>query len=286
MTIKLIAIDLDGTLLRSDKLISDATIDALTQARRAGVEVVLASARPPRTVLPFYRQLALETAMINYNGAMVYHPPTRRVILHRPIPTRTALIATELARRIFPKVLVSGEILDKWCTDRFDEAYLEREEFLTETAKLFRPDLVAPVETWLTQAVTKLLFVGSPAPLSKVAEGITDQLARDLTIVQTEAHLLQVMHPLASKTLALRAVAIEMGIKQEEIMTIGDNTNDAGMLRWAGVGVAMANSTPRALAAADYLTEDNDADGVAKAVSRAVLENEPPGEKLQTPIAK
>lgn len=271
MRIRLIAIDLDGTLLNSDKRISQPTARALARARAEGIRVVLASARPPRTVLPFYRQLGLSAPMVNYNGALVRHPPTGRVLLHRPIATKTARRAVTLAREIYPRVLVSAEIMDRWYTDRFDGSYL------TETARICRPDVVAPVGAWLTRAVTKLLLLGRQNRLARIAAAIGDELADELTIVQTENDLLQITHAMVSKARALMTAAAELGVARENVMAIGDNANDIGMLRWAAVGVAMANGHPQALAAADYVTEGHDSDGVAAAVTR-ILAGKPPGE--------
>ena len=90
MKIELLAIDLDGTLLNSAKRISGPTAMALRRAAdERGVRVVLASARPPRSVMPFHLELNLDTPMINYNGALVYDPSDQRVVMHRPLPLRT-----------------------------------------------------------------------------------------------------------------------------------------------------------------------------------------------------
>ena len=106
---------------------------------------------------------------------------------------------------------------------------------------------------------------------------IGDELAGELTIVQTEDNLLQITHTMVSKARALMAVAADLGGGRENVMAIGDNANDVGMLRWAAVGVVMANGHPQARAVADYITEDHDSDGVARAVTR-LLDGAPPGE--------
>ena len=225
MGIRLIALDLDGTLLTRDKRISQATVAALSDAMRiADVRIVLASARPPRTTLGFHRQLALDTPMICCNGAMVQMPATGKVIIHRPIPAKFAIQAVGLAREIYPKIIVSAEILDKWCTTRFNEAYLDSPDSTS------RPDVVAPVETWLNRPVTKLLLVGTQARLAEIGVLLREQLSSQLVVAQTEEHLLQVIHKLASKAICLRSVATQLGIDAGEVMAIGDNANDAGML--------------------------------------------------------
>jgi Cof subfamily protein (haloacid dehalogenase superfamily) len=266
MKIHLVAIDLDGTLLNSAKQVTGTTAAILRDARKThGLRVVLASARPPRSTLPFYRQLDLDTPMINYNGALVYDPLSRNVLLHRPVPLDVARALTASARKHYPPVLVSAEILDRWFTDRVDAAYL------TETARSHPPDVVGPLNAWLDRPVTKLLFLGEPLGLKKIVTAFHKEFTHQVEMVQTEAFLLQIMHATVSKEQALRGVAAEMGVDRSQVMAIGDNVNDVGMLRWAGVGVAMSNAAPEALRAADYVAPSNDADGAAKAIHEIIV---------------
>jgi len=271
MKIHMVAIDLDGTLLNSDKEITQTTATILRAAReQAGVKIVLATARPPRSVMPFYNLLDLDTPMINYNGALVIDPTCQHVLMHRPIPAKVSRGIIQLARRTYPEVLVSAEVMDHWFTDRFDPAYN------TETGRLFPPDTVAPVESWTDQSMTKLLFLGAPARLPEVAEAIHREFPHQVTIVQTEDYMLQVMHATVSKAQALRVVAAEMHVRRNQVMAIGDNANDVGMLQWAGVAVAMANAAPQALAVADHIADHHDADGAAHAIRQIILEGLPP----------
>ncbi|MCD6304209.1 MAG: HAD family phosphatase [Planctomycetes bacterium] len=269
MKIRLVAVDLDGTLLNSEKEITGVSAAILREARRqAGVRIVLASARPPRTVLPFHELLALDSPMINYNGALVFDPPSGRVLMHRPIPAKIAMGIVRLARRMYPDVLVSGEVMDRWFTDRFEPTYT------AGTDRQLGPDAVQPVEKWANQSLTKLLLIGQADWMRRIAAAILRQFPYQVGIVQTEDYMLQVMHATVSKAQALRVVAAELGISRQQVMAIGDNANDVGMLQWAGVAVAMANAAPETRAAADYVTEDHDADGAALAIRRIILEGQ------------
>jgi len=270
MGIQLVAIDLDGTLLNTAKRITDTTAAILRSARReAGVHIVLATARPPRSVMPFYSLLGLDTPMINYNGALVYDPPSGRVLMHRPIPLKTARDIVSAARQAYPRALVSAEVLDRWYTDRVDDAYI------TATAQLFGPDVVGPIEQWLKTSVTKLLILGAPDSLMETARELNRRFRHQVSMVMTEDHLVQIMHATVSKASALKVVAAELGVQREQVMAIGDNANDVGMFQWAGVAVAMRNSAPEALAAADIVTDDCDADGAAKAVHDLIIRGLP-----------
>ena len=272
MRIHLVAIDVDGTLLNSDNEISDTTAAVLRQARREdGVHIVLATARPPRSVMPFYKLLDLDAPMIAYNGALVYDPPSNRVLLHVPVGPKLARQVVALARETFPEVLVSAEILDRWYTDHFDETYV------TQTGRVFRPDLVGPIDEWLNEPITKLLLLGPPEKIEPLGEVLAKAFRNRVIVMQTEGELLQIMHPTVSKAQALRTVAGELGVSQQQVMAIGDNANDVDMLRWAGLGVAMANAAPAALEAADAVTDDNDKDGVAKVIHMMIMKGRPIG---------
>lgn len=265
MKIHLVVIDLDGTLLNSAKQISDATVAILQKARKTGVKIVLATARPPRSVMPFYTQLNLDTPMINYNGALVYDPCSSRILMHRPIARDLAQQIVASVRRQYPQVLVSAEIMDKWYTDRVDE------RFATETARQHKPDVVGPLEEWLTVDVTKLLLLGKPERISEVMASFHKEFTHMIAMVQTEGYLLQIMHATVSKAQALRVVAHELGVSREQVMAIGDNANDVAMLQWAGIGVAMDNAPPAVKAVADYITDHHDADGAAKAIHNIIV---------------
>ena len=121
--IRLVAIDLDGTVLDDSKQVSRQTFEGLACAAESGARIVIASARPPRTVRHIYRMLKLETWQINYNGALIWDEPAGRVVRHYPIAPQTARRVIEHARRLFPDVLVSCEIQDRWLTDRPDHSH-------------------------------------------------------------------------------------------------------------------------------------------------------------------
>src|SRR4051812_4194436 len=136
--IRLVAIDLDGTLLTDSKKVSKQTVKAF-KCLSPDVRVVIASARPPRSVRHIYEELGLQTWQINYNGAMIWDEPNQKVIHHQPMPPELVRAIIDVARDMFEEVLVSCEILDKWYTDRDEQPYT------TQTGLIFRPDLIAPL---------------------------------------------------------------------------------------------------------------------------------------------
>jgi Cof subfamily protein (haloacid dehalogenase superfamily) len=260
--IRLVAIDLDGTLLNSSKLISDQTIEALQCLPARGVRVVIASARPPRSVRHIYQMLRLDTLQINYNGALIWDEPKRKTVFHQPMDCALVRRMIARVRGAHPQVLVTCEIMDRWYTDRMDQTYT------TETGRLFKPDVIAPIESFCVEPITKLLFLGDPRVISQIEPMLKTEFAHDVTVVRTDEQLVQVMHKRVSKSRSLKRVAQHYGVSDREIMAIGDAPNDVGMLQMAGVAVAMDNAHAFVKQVAHWIAPSNDDHGVHAALVR------------------
>lgn len=259
--IQLVAIDLDGTLLNDSKQVSDQTIAALACAAGKGVRVVIASARPPRTVRHIYQLLQLQTWQINYNGAMIWDEPNRRTVRHYPIEPAVARAVMEHARRLHPDVLVSCEVQDRWLTDRIDHAYT------TETGRLFKPDQIADIAHMCHEPVTKVLLLGPPTMMSELLPVLIDAHPQ-IHAVQSDPDLIQLMDLAASKAAALQEVAAHYGVPMDSVMAIGDAANDVPMLRIAGVSIAMDNAAEEVRRAAHWIAPSNNDHGVHAALRR------------------
>lgn len=260
--IRLLAIDLDGTLLTDAKRISKRTADALGGLPGRGVKVVIASARPPRSVRPVYQALHLDTLQINYNGALIWDEPRRSAVYHRPMSPEVVRQIIDTARDMFEETLVSCEIMDRWYTDHHDP------QFTTETGKLFRPDVIAPIDDFCGTPITKLLLLGEPRIMSRLEPLIVAAYGGRISLVRTDAHMLQIMDRRVSKAYALKKVATEYGVEMSEVMAIGDAPNDVGMLQSAGVAVAMDNATAVVKEVADWIAPSNNDHGVYAAMVR------------------
>jgi len=132
--VRLLAIDVDGTLLRTDGRLAQGVIDACRAAERAGCVIVPATARPPRSLQPILQTLGTTGPTINYNGAVIWNPVDRAPQYHEALDAQTAKQIIEQARAMLPDILVSVELLDRWFTDRFDPS------LHTETSRVFEPD--------------------------------------------------------------------------------------------------------------------------------------------------
>lgn len=263
----MVAIDLDGTLLSSRKTITAANHTALKQAVAAGVRIILATARPPRSVRVYYEALKLDTPTINYNGALIWDEKRRKAIEHVPLDVTVAKKVIAWGRKKYPELLVSVEILDKWYTDHYSDV----PEYMTETARQFTPDFIGPLDAFMRVPITKLMLLGNPLRIEELERGILEKFARDVAQTRSDAHMLQLMSPKTSKAGALAKIAKGLGIAQAEVMAIGDAPNDVHMLQWAGLAVVPENGWESAKKVADAVVPSNDDNGVAVALKRFVL---------------
>lgn len=263
--IDLLAIDLDGTLLTNSKTITDRTRRAIKAVQAQDIKVIIATARPPRSVAKIYRYLELKDAIICYNGALLYDPISKTVISHSPIPLETAKDVVSFARLIWPDIIVSAEVLDEWFTEKLSEQYQ------TEVSKEFKPDKLGPINSWLTCDVTKLLLLGPEEKLSIVKSELKENFGKKISIAQNEGHLLQIMKAGISKGEGLRKICEYYNIPLKRTLAIGDNFNDLDMIAIAGLGAAMADAPEEVKKVADYITSSNEENGVAEVIERFVL---------------
>lgn len=257
-TVRLIAIDLDGTLLTRAGAIEPRAADLIRRVSHSA-PVVIASARPPRSVRPFHRALGLDTLQVNYNGAMVWDEMSHTVHHHKTLDAVVAWRVVCIAREVLSEVLVSYEHDDRWLTDRVDE------RFQVESSKAIQPDEIGPLERFAHLAPTKLLLQAEPDRLERVAQALAGEA---VGVIRTDADLLQIARPDVDKAAALERVAERYGVTMSQVLAIGDNQNDLGMLTRAGIGVAVGNAIEPVRRAARHVVASNDRGGVAEAIER------------------
>jgi Cof subfamily protein (haloacid dehalogenase superfamily) len=264
---KLVAIDLDGTLLTSRKSITPMTHTAVRAAVKAGIKVVLATARPPRSVRGYWEALKLDTPIINYNGALIWDEARKKVIEHVPLDVAVAKKVIAWGRKKYPELLVSVEILDKWYTDHYSEI----PEYMTETSKAFTPDFIGPLDAFMRVPITKLMLLGDPKWIAEIEKSAPLKFGDKIAQTRSDPHLMQYMNPTISKAHALAKVAASYGVESHEVMAIGDAPNDIHMLQWAGMAVVPENGWAEAKRVAHAVVPSNDEDCVGVALKRYVL---------------
>ncbi len=260
--IRLVAIDLDGTLLNDSKQVSEKTIKAISCLPARGIKVIIATARPPRSVRHIYQQLQLDCFQVNYNGALIWDETRKEAVFHRPIAGMLVREMIAHARSLYADLLVSCEVMDRWFTDRHDPQYT------TETGRMFKPDVICSADEFCQHAITKLMFLGHPELMSAVEPFISGPYGDRVTTVRADADLIQVMDRRVSKAVALMKIAEFHGIPMEQVMAIGDAPNDVGMLQVAGVAVAMDNAHERVKQVAHWVAPSNNDHGVHAALVR------------------
>ena len=270
---RLIATDLDGTLLRDDKTVSERTVAALAAAEEAGIEVFFVTGRPARWMNVVSDHVHGHGLAICGNGAAVVdlhgEPGTHRFVKVRELARENALDAVELLRDAAPGTVYAVE-----------QTYGFYQEPTYPKLHMEVPDLRAPAEKLLAQdgpgngrPVLKLLAyhpeLDPDAFLTLARRTVGDRAA--ITRSSPSA-LLEISGPGVSKASTLALCCAERGISAEEVVAFGDMPNDVEMLTWAGQSYAMGNAHPDAMAAASGLTVANDEDGVAVVIERILAE--------------
>ena len=266
--VRLLAIDLDDTLLRSDLTISSRNKNAIKKAEAAGVAVVLASGRISAAMEHFVKILGMHRRgayIICNNGAIIRESITGNIINESRIEAGTALTAFDLAdAEGFAVQIYEDNIM-----------YVSRSnEYSSYDQKLtgLRQVVVDNFRAMVGGGCHKLLIPGDPMLLGPLENLFRAYLDDNITIFTSKPYFLELLPAKTDKGTALAWVAGSLGIKQEEVLAIGDSMNDEAMIRWAGIGIAMVNGDDRIKNIANLVTEkNNDDDGVAEVIERYVL---------------
>lgn len=266
---RLIATDIDGTLLTDGRLVTPRTRAVLDELGRRGVRVVLSTARPPREIGALYEDLGLSDPVIAYNGALVYDPRGEAVLMHHPMPTATALAALAAIRAAAAGLNVGLEMADAWHVDRIDERLRRLLDAGIFRGAPMTGDLEGAIATG--RGVSKLYFAATD-PVRAAVEEVLGSLRGAVGLTSSASGFVEVHAAGVSKGAALRALAATLGIPMHETLALGDQENDIPALRVAGLGVAMGHAPAPVKAAAGAVTGTNADDGWAEAVERYVLE--------------
>jgi Cof subfamily protein (haloacid dehalogenase superfamily) len=258
---RLIATDLDGTLLRSDGSVSDRTRAALAAVRAAGVEVVLCTARPPRWLHALAHVVGDHGTVLCGNGAFVYDVPTRTVVHDTGFARVDVLAIVADVRASLPR---AGFAVERRDGMRIERGY--RSPHGEDLPNEVHVDSLAELDETV---VGKLLVTCATTP-TDLFLGLVAQVVgtRGIVAYSGVAGLAEVSAPGVTKAAALASWCQARGIPAEAVWAFGDMPNDLPMLRWSGRAFAVANAHPDVLALADDVAPSNDADGVAWVLER------------------
>ena len=258
---RLVASDLDGTLLRDDGTVSPRTARALEALTAAGVEFVLVTARPPRWVdhLTF---LPAHGVVICVNGAVVYDVARRSVLEHLAMGDELVRALVADLRRAFPDAEFAAERATGFTVEHVFRSPHPVPDDVVRTDR---------IESSLDDATVKLLLRSAATRDADLVAAVDRILGGRAVVLHSGADgLAEIHHPAVSKAAALERWAVERGICAEEVWAFGDMPNDLPMLDWTGRGFAVANAHPAVLAAADAVCGANEDDGVAVVLEELV----------------
>lgn len=267
----LLALDLDGTLLDSQKRLSSHNLDAITRAQDAGTTIVLASGRHPYSMARFADRLHLKERggyVLAFNGGQLIDYVTGEILFRRELPPELLPQLVEWARRYnLPVMSFRGNVI---ITEQPQNHYIVENaannrmtvEGVTNFIEALNNLYIPP---------TKLLLPGDPEILPEVEAAMKADLAGKMSIYRSAPYYLELVPLGIDKGATLERLLNITRSTREDLIACGDQDNDISMIRLAGIGVAMGNAVDEAKAVADYVTLTNDEDGVAHVIERFIL---------------
>ncbi|GKU79013.1 Cof-type HAD-IIB family hydrolase [Paenibacillus sp. L3-i20] len=263
MDIQAIVLDLDGTLLDSNKLISHRNYKTVKRCYDSGIHIIVATARPPRAANQFVEKIPFVDYLVYYNGALTTSKSKQT--------QRHISISMEISQQIYnfielhaPQSSITYEVNDLWytCTPIPDS----QNGHFGIRSNDSKPQVVDK-DFIRTLSPTKIVVVGY-----STCRGFIDQFGDHVNVIATDGGVLvQIMHKSASKEDAVQYVLSDIGVSPENVMVFGDDFNDLGLFQTCGYPIAMENAIIELKNCAKHITESNDNDGVAVALEKFVL---------------
>ena len=260
MEYKLIAIDMDGTLLDPEKKVRDATLFALQAAMDAGLIVTVATGRPIQGVERYETLFSLlEAPLITYNGAVILKPQSKEVLYERTLTPQAAAEIISLGKTLesTPLLWSRGEL--------FIFAHTDVTAYYAEMSKS-TPIVIDDEAALMQRGITKILWFDEAENILRAQAALEGAGIKNTAHCTSSPRFLEMFHSDASKGNALAFLGDMYHIPPAEIIAIGDEMNDISMLQYAGLGVAMGNARDEVKAAADFVTLSNGEDGVAHVI--------------------
>lgn len=264
---KLLAIDLDGTLLRNDKTISNATYEAIQRVRQKGVKVVLATGRPIKGIGRYIEQLDLleeEDCSVAFNGAAVQFNKTGKLIYDQNMKIEDLKYLYKLSKEL--GVNIHALTLNECITPKISEYSLLEAEINKIPLNVVDFDNLDP-----NTNIIKVMMIDKEEILSKAVSQLPEEVYEKYSVLRSEPYFLEFLNKDVNKGQGVKKLAERFDIKKEEIICIGDAGNDIHMIQYAGLGVAMENAMKEVKKVANYITLTNEEDGVAHIIEKFIL---------------
>lgn len=263
MNIKLVVLDMDGTLLTDDHQVSKKNKEAIGRLKEKGVGVILASGRPYQSIYPYAKDLGLDLPIIGSNGAFVKSPLDEKIYNHSYLPL-------DLAQEIVDYGLKHNHTVSLYMEEdvfTFDD---EMARFHWELEGLRADKITDPKICKMDQIPTKIIYYDQPERITKAFKILEKDYGQKLYVTCSGEVFLDFMNIEVSKGNALKQLMKEMNLSKDEVMAIGNNFNDVAMFEVAGLAIAMDNSPQDVKDQADYVTLSNTEEGVAFALDKYI----------------
>ncbi len=267
----IIALDLDGTLTNSEKIITPRTFDALMKAQREGVRLVLASGRPTFGIAALANQLQLADYggyVLSYNGGRIIDWCEKTVIFSQVVDQKLVPILYDFAEKAqLPIVTYLPEAI---------LASKNEGEYLAEEARINGMPIVV-AQNFVEEAMqiaggsTKFLIPGEPELLIQLESEMKAALSEQMEVFRSAPFFLELPPKGIDKAQSLQRLLTHLGLERESLMAFGDGFNDLSMIQFAGQGVAMANAVEEVKSIADFVTTSNEEDGIAHALEQLLF---------------
>lgn len=258
---KILAVDIDGTLVDSKKVLRPKTKDALIRAQEMGHVVVIVTGRNPHGAKHYAKQLEFDrygSLLAGYNGAYVENFKTGEVLVDHKIPQDLLESYLDLSKKFDSYHIIYKE--DKIHTNVKDKEFTKLTAKINRMGHVYDPKLLDKIDFKSNDIV---LGHEDPSVLDKAENALRDKFDQDLNIVRSTPYYLEAMPKGINKGSGIIEIGDYYNLGIKDIIAFGDELNDLEMIKEAGTGVAMANANPLIKDLADYITLSNDQDGIA-----------------------
>lgn len=260
---KLIAIDIDGTLLNDNKEILPETLLNIKEAYNKNVVIAISTGRGYPASKRYVNEINLNIPLILYNGSRIRMSNDETLILNKTINNAVAKKVYELIE----------ENNGTCCFWKNDKLYFNKNDDYTvyyENLTSIKPNILSNVDDEIFNDINKFIWFGTSEELEKIQKEILVSIS-GIDFFKSQSHILEIVPTGVNKGNAVSILASSLGIKPEEVIAIGDDENDISMIKYAGLGVAMGNAKQVVKNNADYITLTNNENGVGEVIKKFIL---------------
>ena len=261
---KLLALDIDGTLLDDNRQLSEENISAIKRAVDSGVHVTLCTGRPIQGVKWLVEKLAITTPVITYNGAEIVDPKDNRILFSEQLLPEDAVKIADLGKNRNTTLIV-------WCNGELFGYPMNERVADYKTIARTDPKPFEDIKLLAEKGVTKIIWYDTVEGVDEFKKQLNPKEFKSVTYCTSNPKFLEFFNSKVSKRISMERMCDLIGVTKEETVAIGDGYNDVPMLQGAGLSIVMGNAPDDIKSMCDKVTLDNNSDGVAYAINEFIL---------------